>query len=56
MRIDGKNASAVITFPNDMAFSSEVLIVRQKEKYNRLRFTRNQPSGTFTIHVTFQDE
>ena len=56
VRIEGESATAIITFPNDMTFSSEVLIVRKKEKYNRLRFTRNQPSGTFTIHVAFQDE
>ena len=56
IRVDGKNAHAVITFPKELSFSCDVLIVRKKEKFNRLRFTCNAVSGTFTIHVAFQDE
>ena len=56
VRIEGKNADATITFPKELAFSSETLTVRQKEKYNRLRFTSNIPAGSFTIQVEFQDK
>ncbi len=56
IQIDGKNATAVITFPKELSFSSDVLIVRKKEKYNRLRFTCSKAAGEFTINIVFLDK
>ncbi len=56
IQVDGKNACAIITFPKELVFSSDVLIVRKKEKYNRLRFTCDKTADEVTINIDFKDK
>ncbi len=51
IRLDGKNSYALIHFPKDLKFSADTLMVRRKEKFNRLNFAKEIPEGKIRMEV-----